>query len=116
MSGDSEQKHSFKDALEQLSSLRRFSGPPAAFWQAYLDALVAIGAARYGLVARKRKQENTDWRKVASSPANLNASGMDSFFKGVEPLCETAIEEGDAIIEIAPPTDGPRSSWRTTSS
>ncbi|MGK0239407.1 MAG: hypothetical protein ACI92G_002882 [Candidatus Pelagisphaera sp.] len=106
MSGDSEQKHSFKDALEQLSSLRRFSGPPAAFWQAYLDALVAIGAARYGLVARKRKQENTDWRKVASSPANLNASGMDSFFKGVEPLCETAIEEGDAIIEIAPPTDG----------
>lgn len=106
MSGDSEQTHSFRDALEQLSSLRRFSGPPAVFWQAYLDALVAIGAARYGLVARKRNKENTDWRKVAASPANLSASGLDSFFKGVEALCETAIEEGEAQLEISPPVEG----------
>ena len=100
MSGDSDQTYSFRDALEQLSSLRRFSGPPAVFWQSYLDALVAISTARFGLVVRKRKQEASAWRKVAASPANLSGDDLTSFFGGVEALCDAALENNDAQREI----------------
>ena len=56
MQGDSDKIESFQDALEQLSSLRRFTGPPAVFWQSYLDAMVTICDARCGLIVRQRKE------------------------------------------------------------
>ncbi len=101
MSGEHEQSGTFKDALEQLASLRRYSGPPAAFWQTYIDALVTIGTARFGLVVRKRKNEDTGWRKVVASPANLSAEGLTHFFDRLETLCDTAAENGQALREIA---------------
>ena len=98
-----ERDHSttFRDALQQLASLRRFNGAPAVFWQSYLDALVAIGTARLGLIVRKRKNESTGWRKVAASPANLSGEGLDRFFASVEPLCEASLARGEAVHEIS---------------
>ncbi|NDV62881.1 HlyD family efflux transporter periplasmic adaptor subunit [Puniceicoccales bacterium CK1056] len=101
MAGDFEKTDSFRDALEQLAYLRRFSGPPSEFWQAYLDALVTVGNARFGLVVRKRSSGDTDWRKVVASPANLGGEGLTKFFAGVEALCESALEDGEAKQEIS---------------
>jgi multidrug resistance efflux pump/GAF domain-containing protein len=101
MAGESDKTDTFKDALEQLAYLRRFSGPPAEFWQAYLDALVTVANARFGLVVRKRTSDDGDWRKVVASPANLGGEGMTKFFTSVEALCEAALESGDAKHEIS---------------
>lgn len=100
MSGDSEKTDSFREALEQLSSLRRFAGPPAVFWQSYLDVMVALGSARFGMIARKRVNEGSGWRKVVASPANLQEEGLTAFFNRVESLCDTAVEKGEALKDI----------------
>ena len=76
MSGDSDKTRSFQDALEQLSALRRFTGPPNVFWQSYLDVLVAIGNARFGLIVRKRPKEDTGWRKVGLERAFTSLAAL----------------------------------------
>lgn len=101
MSSDSDKTRSFQDALEQLSALRRYSGPADAFWQSYLDVLVTIGAARFGLIVRKRPSEDTGWRKVVASPANISGEGLSSFFSKVESLCDAALEEGTAASDVS---------------
>ena len=75
MSSDFEQANPFSDALGKLAGLRRFSGPPGIFWQSYIDALVAVSGARYGIVVRRREGETPGWRRVVASPANL--TGQD---------------------------------------
>ena len=106
MQGDSDKTDSFQDALEQLSALRRFTGPPAAFWQSYLDAMVTVCSARCGLIVRQRKKEGTGWRKVVASPANLGGEGLASFFKWIEALGDAALEDGQAVREISPDDGG----------
>ena len=106
MPPDSDKTHSFQDALVELASLRRFSGPPTVFWQSYLDALVTVGTARFGLVARKRKNEDIGWRKVVVSPANLSGDGFSTFFGGVEALCDACLQDRHAQREIAPAKGG----------
>jgi len=100
MGSEHDHTGTFKDALQQLAALRRYSGPPAVFWQSYLDALVTIGSARFGLVVRKRNSEDTGWRKVVASPANLGGEGFSHFFERLETLCDTAFENGQALRDI----------------
>ena len=104
--GEQDRTHGFQEALNQLSTLRRFKGAPAAFWQSYLDAMVTIGGARFGLIVRKRASEATGWRKVAASPANASGDGLSSFFAKVEDLCEAAAETGQAVREVNLHDDG----------
>jgi hypothetical protein len=106
MSSESDKTGSFEEALEQLAALKRFSGPPEVFWQTYIDVLVTIGNARFGLVVRKRPKADTGWRKVVASPANLGGEGLTSFFSAVEPLCDSALEQGEVSREIAPNKEG----------
>ena len=106
MQGDSDKTQSFQDALEQLSSLRRFTGPPAVFWQSYLDAMVTVCDARCGLIVRQRRNEGTGWRKVVASPANLGGERFNSFFKWVEDLGDAALKDGQARREISPGENG----------
>lgn len=100
MAGEPEKTDSFEDALTRLAALRRFSGPPAVFWQSYLDVLVAVSEARFGVVVRKREKEATSWRKVVASPANLSSGSLGTFFASVESLCEASLEGGDALVEF----------------
>ena len=102
MHGDSDKTDSFQEALNQLASLRRFTGSPAIFWQSYLDAMVTICGARCGLIVRQRKNEGTGWRKVVASPANLGGEGLDAFFSWIEKLGDAALEDGEAVREISP--------------
>lgn len=108
MSGESDKTNTFRDALKQLAALRRFSGSPAAFWQTYLDALVTVGKARFGLIVRNRKTEDTGWRKVVASPANLGGEGLRHFFEGVESLCDAALQEGEAVREFSAESGSPQ--------
>ncbi len=106
MRGDSDQAREFRDALKQLAELRHFKGPPAAFWQAYLDAMVTIGDARFGLIVRKKNADHADWRKVIASPANASVDGLATFLSGVSDLCETAAQDGEATRELSSAGDG----------
>lgn len=101
MPSDFEPADRFGDALGKLSALRRFSGPPGVFWQSYIDALVAVTGARFGLVARRREGDAPGWRKVVASPANLSGDGLKNFFAGVEALCEASAQSGEALSEVA---------------
>jgi hypothetical protein len=96
MSGEFDATDKFDDALGKLAGLRRFSGPPALFWQSYIDALAAVTGARFGLVARRREGEAPGWRKVVTSPANLGGEGLKSFFAAVEAICDECIVKGTA--------------------
>ena len=96
----------FSEALSKLAALRRFSGPPAVFWQTYIDALASVTSARFGLVVRRREGEAPGWRKVVSSPANLAADNLQRFFAGVEQLCDAALAAGDATVELTPANSG----------
>lgn len=100
MTNESEATDRFQDALGKLSALRRFSGPAGVFWQSYVDALVAVTGAKFGLVARRREGEAPGWRKVVSSPANLGGEGLKAFFAGVEQLCDAALQTGDAVRDL----------------
>jgi multidrug resistance efflux pump len=79
------------------------------FWQAYIDALVAVTGARFGLVARRREGEAPGWRKVVASPANLGVDRLKTFFAGVEKLCDSALQTGAATVPITPAGQGAES-------
>lgn len=100
MANDFEAKDRFGDALEKLAGLRRFSGPPALFWQSYVDALVAVTGAKFGLVARRREGEAPGWRKVVASPANLGGDGLKNFLGAVEALGDACLRDGQARREL----------------
>lgn len=100
MTGDFEQANSFQEALHKLAGLRRFSGPPGVFWQSYIDALVAVSGARFGIVVRRREGEAPGWRKVVASPANLGGESLAAFFSGIEPLCDASLDKGEATREV----------------
>jgi multidrug resistance efflux pump len=100
MPSDFEATDSFGEALGKLAGLRRFSGPPTLFWQSYIDALVALTGARFGLVARRREGEAPGWRKVVASPANLSGDGLKSFFAGMESLCDACLDKGVVTKEV----------------
>src|SRR3954467_690208 len=102
MPSDFEAADHFSDALQKLAGLRRFSGPPTMFWQSYIDALVAVTNARFGLVARRREGEAPGWRKVVGSPANLSVDSLKEFFAGVEKLCDAALQAGSATMRLGP--------------
>ena len=106
MQGESDRTREFRDALDQLVKLRGFKGPPTAFWQSYLDALVAIGGARFGLIVRRRTSDSPDWRKVMASPANASEDGLEAFLRNVADLCESAIATGEAVREVARESNG----------
>jgi hypothetical protein len=100
MPSDFEAADPFSDALTKLAGLRRFSGPPGIFWQSYIDALVAVTGAKFGLVARRREGEAPGWRKVVASPANLGGDGLNNFFAAVESLCDESLKTGAARREL----------------
>jgi len=106
MANEFEATNRFQEALGKLSALRRFSGPPGVFWQTYVDALVAMTDAKFGLVARRREGEAPGWRKVVSSPANLGGEGLKAFFAGVEQLCDAALQTGDATRALSATSAG----------
>lgn len=102
MPSDFEATDQYSDALNKLSGLRRFSGPPNLFWQSYVEALLAITGARYGLVARRREGDSPGWRKVVASPASLDPDAIKAFFAAVEPLCEKALSHESAMAQVTP--------------
>src|ERR1051326_3755354 len=106
MANDFEAADRFSDALAKLAGLRRFSGPPGLFWQSYIDALVAVTGARFGLVARRREGDTPGWRKVVASPANLGGDSLKTFLSAVEALCDNSLEKGEAKKEISPAKNG----------
>ncbi|HEY5553147.1 MAG TPA: efflux RND transporter periplasmic adaptor subunit [Opitutaceae bacterium] len=84
--------------LEKLGQLRRFAGPAAVFWQNYLDALVALIDANYGLLVRRRTADEPGWRRIAASPSGpTNPPEARRFMTHVEALATAAVVDGTAL-------------------
>jgi hypothetical protein len=84
--------------LEKLGQLRRFAGPAAVFWQNYLDALVALIDANYGLLVRRRSADEPGWRRIAGSPAGpTHPPEARRFMTHVEALAAAAVLDGVAL-------------------
>lgn len=84
--------------LEKLGQLRRFAGPAAVFWQNYLDALVALIDANYGLLVRRRAADEPGWRRIAASPSGpTHPPEARRFMTHVEALAAAAVVDGVAL-------------------
>jgi hypothetical protein len=84
--------------LEKLGQLRRFAGPAAVFWQNYLDALVALTDAGYGLLVRRRTADEPGWRRIAASPMGpTHPPEARRFMTHVEALATAAVIDGVAL-------------------
>jgi len=98
MPGEFESSGAYAPGLEKLGQLRRFAGPAALFWQNYLDVLVALTDASYGLLVRRRAADNPGWRQIAASPAGpVHPPEARRFLSHVEVLAGSAVVEGTAM-------------------
>lgn len=58
-------------SLEQLQELRRFSGEPGAFWQAFLRTLTMMTGASCGAVMVRTLGTETSWQLLAATPHTM---------------------------------------------
>ena len=106
MPGEFENSGAYAPGLDKLGELRRFSGPAALFWQKYLDVLVSLTDAGYGLLVRRRAADDPGWRQIAASPHGpSHPPEARRFLSHIEALASMAVVEGSAIKDANTPDD-----------
>lgn len=106
MSGEFENSGAYAPGLDKLGELRRFSGPAALFWQKYLDVLVGLTDAAYGLLVRRRTADDPGWRQIAASPAAASHPvEARKFLSHIEALASTAVVDGSALKDTNTPDE-----------
>jgi multidrug resistance efflux pump len=87
------------ELLQKLEQLRRFTGAPAAFWQACLEAMMGLAKAKCGVIARKAGETGPAWRRVAANPSDsLGDPAFREFWTRVENLVAAAADAGQAKL------------------
>jgi hypothetical protein len=85
------------DVLERLERIRRFDGPPAEFWPAFLEESAYLIGANLGFLMLREK-EGASWRRLSvwpvGSPRNAGGSGLD--FR-IEDIAAAASRQGFAF-------------------
>ena len=106
MPGEFESSGAYAPGMDKLGELRRFTGPAALFWQKYLDILVQIADAGYGLLVRRKSSDDPGWRQISMSPAG-QAHPVEArrFLSHVEALASSAVVDGSSIKETNTPDD-----------
>src|SRR4051812_26133485 len=86
--------------LDEIARLRRFSGPPAEFWPAFIAAASAVAAAERGLLILKDNKEN-NWKKLSEWAQNGHADRtVLSFNRHLIEIAQRAAESGTVITPI----------------
>ena len=86
--------------IEDLERMRRFAGPPAEFWPAFLESAARLAEAMFGLLLAQGEDEGA-WRNLCTWPAGdrriLKASNLSN---SVEEIAEQVVREGSAWTRI----------------
>ena len=120
------QSDQFAQASHNLDQLRRFSGPPQAFWVGYLEALALLAGARFGVLLHRSGNGQPGWTKVGVWPQKPPVTaGAQSFVRHLDALAGAAAERdtagqlfdgvpaarGDCGIALRLETDTPQETW-----
>ena len=80
------------------SVLRAFTGPPTAFWPAYLAASGQLSGATRAALLRKPDKEQTEWRKVGEwTPGNRSLPPQGAFPPEWMELAEEGLKTGRSV-------------------
>lgn len=86
--------------LDELSRLRRFAGPPAEFWPAFIGAASAVAGAEKGVLILKDPKEN-NWKKLSESAGSTHGErAVLTFNRHLIELGQRSAENGNALIAI----------------
>lgn len=87
---------SLSDALQNLQLLRNFSGDSGAFWELYLNTLMASIAAEAGVICLRNPQG--EWLTLAYAPKTAGYENyIRIFLSHISILSEKAFQEGCAL-------------------
>ena len=88
--------------FDEVSRLRRFSGPPAEFWPALISALAQLVGAQRGILVVGQPASPDKLRKLADwSPPGQSNPATVSFQKGLPSLAIRTMESGQANEVLA---------------
>ncbi|MEW6302145.1 MAG: efflux RND transporter periplasmic adaptor subunit [Verrucomicrobiota bacterium] len=88
--------------LENVTRLRRFDGPPAAFWSAFVAATGELAGAVKAVLILRDKVQRDRWRKLGDWSSNGHADrGLLVFDRVLLELAEDAVRDGKASRPIA---------------
>lgn len=86
--------------LEELSRLRRFSGSPAEFWPAFINAAAALAGAEKGVLILKDPKENS-WKKLGESTGGASGERVVlTFNRHLIDLGQRSAEKGVAVVVV----------------
>lgn len=86
--------------LEDVTRLRRFAGPPAEFWPAFVSAAGAVIDAEKGiLILQDQKERN--WKKLSEWSQNGHADrAVLTFTRHLVEIGKRASDEGSVLLAI----------------
>jgi multidrug resistance efflux pump len=92
--------------LDELSRLRRFSGPPAEFWPAFITAASAVSSAEKGVLILKDPKEN-NWKKLSESAGSSHGERVVlTFNRHLVELGQGSADNGSALLAIEQTANG----------
>jgi len=92
--------------IEALESMRRFEGPPGAFWPAFLEGAVRLAGATFGLLMVRGPDEEA-WKSLTVWPAQgVQGAKAKDLRDRVEDIARTSAEQGSAWEDGGPKPHG----------
>lgn len=92
--------------IEALESMRRFEGPPGAFWPAFLEGAVRLAGATFGLLMVRGPDEEA-WKSLTVWPAQgVQGAKAKDLRDRVEDIARTSAQRGSAWEDGRPKPHG----------
>ncbi len=88
--------------LKDLTRLRRFTGPPADFWAAFLNAANALAGGHKAFLLIRDKSQPPAWRKIGETTPSAHADkAVAEFTRLLVEIGEQTITPGSAVRPLA---------------
>jgi RND family efflux transporter MFP subunit len=91
----------FREALDELARLRRFAGPPAEFWPAFMAAAGGLAGACRGVLILRDPAQPDRLKKLSDWAANGHADrAVVTFTRSVAEIAQRCAEEHVVVRAI----------------
>jgi multidrug resistance efflux pump len=88
-------------AIQELSNLRNFSGPPKEFWPKYLGALGAVASASKAVLLVQDAAKAGDWKRLGEWSANIGPSRIATAFQTrLETFATDCAKQGQSLLSL----------------
>lgn len=95
----------FSRALEELSTLRQFSGAPREFWPRFLAAAARLNSADVAVLLLGNPGKNPHWTKIGDWDSGGGLSRVRTLFTSrLEAIADRCLKSGDFVEPIDAPT------------